>query len=253
MRRLRPVVLLSCLAIAAAALTASAQDPSLVMYLNFEDGGKTAKDLSPAGKNSATLMGKAKFGEGKYGSGLALGLNAHAEVPHHDSLNLQAMSLMTWVRITELTGDNQSGIEKGPAWAQGEYNLLPVYGGNVLLQIFDLPDNCNDELQAGTVTDTKWHHITGTFDLKRITVYVDGSEVGGGPCEGKLQTNNGPLYIGARGGSGRWTVGFYDDMKIYNRALTKAEIRTAMEEIPVNLAVDPRHRATVMWAALKDR
>lgn len=229
---------------------AKAQDPSLILFLNFDEGkGEKAIDKSGKG-NDAIFKGKAKFGEGKYGTGLALGLNDWAYVPHNDSLNLQSMTLMTWVKITSLTGDNQSAIEKGPVWGPGEYNLLPVYGGSILLQIFDLPDNCNDELAAGVVTDGQWHHIAGTFDGKKIVIYKDGEEVNAGPCEGKLNTNSEPLYLGCRGGSSRWTMGFYDDMKIYNRALSKAEIQKAMEKT-VSLPVRPKDRATVMWATLK--
>lgn len=245
-----PVVLLTVVTLIIIGNFAYAQDASLIMFLKFDEGkGDKALDASGNG-NNATLKGKAKFGEGKYGTGLALGLNDFAFVAHADSLNLQSMTLMTWTKITGLTGDNQSGIEKGPAWAQGEYNLLPVYGGSILLQIFDLPEACNDDLAAGQVTDGEWHHIAGTFDGKKIVIYKDGDEVGGGPCEGKLNANAEPLYIGSRGGSSRWTLGFYDDMKIYNRALTKAELRTAMQGT-VDLPVDPKDRATVKWAALK--
>lgn len=245
-----PVMLLTCLALLTVARWTQAQDASLVMFLKFDEGkGDKAADASGNG-NSAVLKGKAKFGEGKYNTGLALGMNDWAFVAHSDKLNLQTMTLMTWTKITGLTGDNQSGIEKGAAWAQGEYNLLPVYGGSILLQIFDLPEVCNDDLAAGQVTDGEWHHVAGSFDGKKITIYKDGDEVGGGPCEGKLNTNPEPVYIGSRGGSARWTLGFYDDMKIYNRALTKTEIRAAMEGT-VDLPVHPQDRATVKWASLK--
>jgi len=248
MRNIR--ILVTLLTLVVMGRLAHAQDPSLVMFLKFDEGkGNKATDSSGKG-NHAILKGKAKFGEGKYKTGLALGLNDHAEVPHNDSLNLQSMTLMTWVKITQLTGDNQSAIEKGPAWAPGEYNLLPVYGGSILLQIFDLPDECDDDFASEVVTDGNWHHIAGTFDGKKIVIYKDGEKVGGGPCEGKLETNKDPLYIGSRGGSSRWTVGFYDDMKIYNRALTAAEIRAAMEE-DAGLPVEPKDRATVKWGELK--
>ena len=178
---------------------------SLVLYLPFdENAGDVAHDETSHG-NDATLMGSASWGEGQYGSGLSLGDGAHAEVAHHGSLNLtDGMTLMCWTRILGDTGGDQSALEKGASWQAGEYNLLPVYTGAVLLQMFDLPDACDDDYAAGDVTDGAWHHIAGTWDGDHVRVYVDAAEVGGGPCSGVLGTNEEPLYIGARGGASSW-------------------------------------------------
>lgn len=230
-------------------VSSAATDPSLVMLLTFDEvSGNQVLDVSGKG-NHATIKGAVTIGEGKFGKGGAFNRNGHMEVAHNNSLNLQSMTLMTWCKIPGDTGDNQSAIEKGPAWATGEYNLLPDYGNKVQLQIFDLPANCADTNEAGEVLDGQWHHIAGTFDGAVIRLYVDGTEVGARDCPGTLNTNTQPLYIGARGGTVRWTVGNYDEMAIFNRALTAAEIRAAMNGIVT--PVDPQGRATVTWAALK--
>lgn len=235
--------------------SALAQTAGLVMHLPCDEGkGNVANDVSGVG-NHARLEGKAGWGDAKsaeFGKALTMGQGAFATVAHHDSLNLtKAMTLMCWVKIDQATGDNQSGMEKGPAWAAGEYNLLPVYGNQILLQIFDLPEPCNDDLQAGNVMDQLWHHIAGTWDGKAIRIYQDGVEVRKGDCEGVLNTNNGFLYIGARGGTGRFTMGSYDELKIFNRALDEDEI--AKEMLPPKLAVYPQDKASTAWGALKLR
>jgi hypothetical protein len=247
-RKLRFIVIAGALlGVGAAAFAAT--DASLVMLLSFESisGGKV---MDSSGKgNDATIKGAVTSGEGKIGKGGAFDKNGHMEVAHNDSLNLQSMTLMTWCKIPADTGDHQSAMEKGPAWATGEYNMLPDYGNKVQLQIFDLPASCADTNEAGEVLDGKWHHIATTFDGSAIKIYVDGVMVGSRDCAGKLNTNTGPLYIGARGGTVRWTVGNYDEMAIFNRALTAAEIQAAMNGITT--PVEPRDRATVMWANLK--
>ena len=70
------------------------------------------------------------------------------------------------------------------------------------------------------------------------------------PCKGELKPNNDPLFIGARGGSGRFLTGAMDEIKMYNYALTKAELLKDMEE-PVTLHVDAQDKLTTVWARLK--
>ena len=229
-----------------------AADPSMVLYLPMDENeGDTAQDFSDY-NNNATLKGKAKWAPGKFGSGVELGTSNYLEVKDSDTLDItDALTISCWVKIMGVTGDHQSGIEKGAAWISGEYNLLPEYGGGVILQMFDLPEACNDEAIAGSVVDQEWHYITGTWDGKTIIVYIDGEESKTLPCKGTLGTNNDPLYIGCRGGGGRWVNGFIDEIKIYNRALSVDEIKMDMETSAADLAVDIVSKLAVTWGNLK--
>ena len=229
-----------------------AADPSMVLYLPMDENeGDTAYDLSEY-NNDATLKGKAKWTTGKFESGVELGTSNYLEVKDSDSLDLtDALTISCWIKIMGVTGDHQSGIEKGAAWASGEYNLLPEYGGGVILQMFDLPEACNDDAIAGSVVDQEWHYITGAWDGKTIMIYIDGEESRTMACKGKLGTNNDSLYIGCRGGSQRWVNGFIDEIKIYNRALSVDEIKVDMETPRANLAVDTIDKLAVTWGNLK--
>jgi len=228
-------------------------DPSMVLYMPFDDiGADRATDYSDAG-NHGDLKGGAEVveDEGAFFGALVLEPNAYVEVPGDGSLNLQDMTLMCWVRLDADPGD-QSAIERTSGWGAGEYNLLGDYGNAVLLQIFDLDDGCDDELQAGNVLDGEWRHIAATYDSSEIVVYVDGDDVGGGPCDGEIAEVATPLYIGSRGGGSRFTHGAYDEIRIYNRAMSKDEINLVMNEGPVELlAVDARDRVAVTWGTLK--
>lgn len=228
-------------------------DPTMVLYMPFDDvGADKATDFSDAG-NHGDLMGDAVIveDEGVFFGALVLEPNSHVEVPGDASLNLQDMTLMCWVRLDGDPGD-QSAIERTAGWGAGEYNLLGDYGNAVLLQIFDLDDACDDELATGNIQDTEWHHIAGTYDSSEIVIYIDGDDVGGGPCDGEIADVATPLYIGSRGGGQRFTHGAYDEIRIYNRALSKNEINQVMDDGPVELlAVDARDRVAVTWGTLK--
>lgn len=235
-------------ALGVGAVFAYAADPALVLYLGFDEADGQAMDGS--GKNNhATLKGAASRGTGKYGSGLVLAPNAHAEVAHNDSLNLTNFTLMTWARIEKDTGDQQSAMEKGAGWVDGEYNLLGDYNNHVLLQIHDLDAACADTCEGGEIIDNQWHHIAGVWDGANIRTYIDGKLNKDCPCNGTMKANSDPLFIGARGGTVRWTQGAYDEIKIFSRPLTEAEI--AAEMAFVTTAVEPNGKAAMTWGAVK--
>jgi len=238
-----------------ATFTSAIVDPTMVLYLPFDEGsGKTAEDLSNFG-NHATMKGgdKTKWADGKFKGGIELTSGGYLVVADADSLDLtNAMTIHMWAKLMVKTGECcQGGVEKEPAWQAGEYNFLAEYNGGILLQMMELPDPCNDDLVGPGIIDKTWHHVGGTWDGKTIRIYLDGKEVGEMPCKGKLSKGSGDLFIGCRGGSGRWTEGFLDEIKIYNRPLLEEEIAADMEDPKQNLAVSPKDKVSTTWALVK--
>ena len=68
------------------------------------------------------------------------------------------------------------------------------------------------------------------------------------PCAGELLTNDDPLFIGARGGTGRFLTGALDDVRIYDYPLTDAQV---MEDTLNTVPVEARGKMTTAWASLK--
>ncbi len=228
-------------------------DPTLVLYLSMDENtGNIARDLSPF-KNDAVFKGKPKWVQGKYGSGIELGTGNWLEVKDHPSLDMTtSLTINCWVLIKGMTGEHQSAVEKGDAWEVGEYNLLPCYNpDSVLLQMNDLPEECDDEALGGKVNDGLWHFIAGTWDGKVIRTFIDGKESSKLACAGSLGTNDDPLFIGCRGGTQRWLNGLIDEIKVYNRALSEEEIKRDMENPAANLSVTIYGKASATWGMLK--
>ena len=136
---------------------------------------------------------------GKYGGGMEFGAEKFLEIADSDSLDLTTtLSISMWVKIAEGGEATQSGLEKQPAWQDGEYNLAAVYSGGVLLQAADWPDECDDEaVTSEGIQDGTWHHIAGTYDGKAIKVYIDGAEKASLDCVGEIKG------IGRASGRGR--------------------------------------------------
>lgn len=78
--------------------------------------------------------------------------------------------------------------------------------------------------------DGDWHHYTGIYDGANISFYIDGSLVGSMPKTAN-QNIDLEILIGAST-CGGYFDGTIDDLKIYNRALSAAEVDSLYKEIP---------------------
>lgn len=224
----------------------------LVLHLSFDEGaGSIAKDSSKF-KNDCTLKGNPKWIDGKFGKALELDGKTWGEVPDADSLDLtSALTIEAWVKLYGGGEGTQSAVEKGSAWIEGEYNLAALYSNGTILQMRDLPEECNDENIGSNIQDNKWHFLVGTWDGSTIKLYIDGNLDREMPCAGTLLTNNEPLFIGARGGTQRFIIGALDEIKIYNYALSREEIVRDMESPVTVSAVDPTSKLAITWGTIK--
>ncbi|MYA55185.1 LamG domain-containing protein [Candidatus Poribacteria bacterium] len=238
------------LALILISLSAVCSAQELVLHLSFDElNGDVAKDRSEFG-NDATFKGKPKLIDGVFGQALEFDGKTSGQIPDHASLDIvNGITIEFWV-IVKGGEAIQSGVEKGVAWVSGLYNLAALYNGGTILQFFDLPEPCNDDNIGPSIQDGEWHFLAGTWDGKDILLYIDGELEAEMPCKGELKPNDDPLFIGARGGSGRFLTGALDEIKVYNYALTKAELLKDMEE-PVPLHVDAQDKLTTVWARLK--
>ena len=79
---------------------------------------------------------------------------------------------------------------------------------------------------AATITLGNWHHVAIVYSQSRQSIYLDGVEVAYQTYSGEvLATNSDPLEIGAdQGITGRRWRGMIDEVKLYDRALSGAEV-----------------------------
>lgn len=113
------------------------------------------------------------------------------------------------------------------------------------------------------VDDGQWHHVAGVFDSSTLTIYIDGNREGsasGGSTFGTGNTRYG--FVGQRseaedvdGDTGvPWRFdGEVDDVRIYSRALSQAEVaslagKTATFTQPLYLLLTPQDAAINMNA-----
>jgi hypothetical protein len=73
-----------------------------------------------------------------------------------------------------------------------------------------------------------WTHLTATYDASTLRLFVNGVQVGSQTTTGALLTSTGALRIGGNSIWGEHFAGLIDEVRIYNRALSQAEIQADM-------------------------
>ena len=80
---------------------------------------------------------------------------------------------------------------------------------------------------AALVPNT-WTHVAATYNGTQIQLYINGGLVSSTPATGAIQTTTTPLRIGGNTYSTEFFQGLIDEVRIYNRALSAAEILSDM-------------------------
>jgi hypothetical protein len=70
-----------------------------------------------------------------------------------------------------------------------------------------------------------WAHLAVTYDGATLRLYVNGALAGSKAASGAITATTGALRIG---GNNIWSEWFQGLIRIYNRALSQAEIQTDM-------------------------
>src|SRR5205809_1687899 len=202
---------------------ASAQT-GLVAAYSFDEGtGTTVADAS-GNNHTGTVSGATWTTAGRYGSALVFnGTTAKVTVLNAASFGLTTgMTLEAWVYPTAVPTGWRAVIDKTVdgyyLMASSSPNDRPAVGGTWTA------GNQNLAAPSGLAVNT-WTHLAATFDGAMVRLYVNGVQVTSQAQATPLRTTTGTLQIGADSYAGENFVGRIDEVRIYNRALTAAEIQ----------------------------
>ena len=255
-------------------------------YWAFKSKNELGRDSSP-NRNDGEIKGVGSaewIAKGKVGGGLNLN-NAWLEVPHDDSLNLKDQAtLMCWVKFAN-PGDFAAGggREQSLIWKYAPFETNKRFWTSYALRVWRPKSNfgsfgfdANMTKGRSAAVDPKfpeqadiegeWFHIAAVADGTEIRVYTNGKETGKGPQRGLFQDSDLPLTIGHDLrpilAHHAFVDGIMDEVVVADKALTAAEIKTAMElgekgksieEFDPIFAVEPESKLATQWGALKAR
>jgi hypothetical protein len=149
--------------------------------------------------------------------------NNYIGVADSDSLDLEsALTIAAWIRPDREDGGWMVVQKKDPEHGGGVYNF-DIQPGRVSCSLRIAGGGSSTEIATGTtpIAVGEWQHIAATWDGETIRVYYNGQLEGEQPFPHALATSDGELWIG------RYYSAFdgdIDEVRIYNRALSAAEL-----------------------------
>lgn len=174
------------------------------------------------------------YSSGKAGQALTFdGQNDFVSVPDSTALSPHIgpdgeMSLEAWVRVPSLPSSAGQGrtaiVAKGNS-SQWEYALYVRSAGTFQFDVWNLGGTGYGGASGGTVQLNTWHHLVGTLKKGSFTrLYVDGTLAAETAIfSGDTADGTSALYFGRRG-DGQYFRGTVDEVSLYSRNLSSAEI-----------------------------
>jgi chitodextrinase len=197
-----------------------------------ESSGTSATDA--AGSYHGTLMNGVTRVAGRLNGAVQFdGVNDYVALPNIDVAG-SALTIAAWVRHHSFpTGGDQRILSKATDTSeQGHYWMLS--------QIRSGGERLRFRLRAGGTTKTliassgnlplnAWYHAAATYDGTTMRLYYNGVQVGSTAKSGAIATNTGVgVNLGRNPDGAKYLHGALDDVRLYNRALTAAEINAVM-------------------------
>lgn len=244
-RHLNLLVAWIVIALAPAAVEANARADSLIAHWKLDEAAGSRVEDSAAQNNGNVVgsIGWSPFAGRLDGAASFDGESGYVDCGQDPVFDLtDAITVAAWVKLDIIDKDWQAIVSKGDsAWRistnESARSLhFSITGGPVYQQVNGLT-----ELQPG-----QWHHVAATYDGKHLKIYMDGvQDADPVSYSGGIATNSHPVYIGenAERPDRIWN-GMLDDIRIYDYALTAAEIAQLYDAAPIYVDSDAPGNST---------
>jgi RNA polymerase sigma factor (sigma-70 family) len=223
--------------------TAPTQAGGLIAHWTFDEGHGSIARNNDGNDNAGTLMNGPSWIPGKIGTALSFdGFSNYVRVPNSAALNSMKdqMTVAAWVYLREDAREwgsivqRRLGTEAGDIWNLFyDWGLDRVYSFGITTSgqgyaIVYGPPSFPD-LNA-------WVHLAGVYDGAKIHLYRNGVHLASAPCTGTMAHETTPGMIGASDagvqGIREHIDAAVDDVRLYKRALSTAEIAALAQAEP---------------------
>ena len=215
-------------------VTSCGSDPSLVGCWQMEEGSGSVLLDGSSFTNDASVIGSPAWVAGKVGT-YALDLNGtsqYATVPDNASLDItNQITIAAWIKPS--VNGTQYLVKKGNRSvtpASGYELSLATSSGSTGAFFFRINDSSTCRVDSTILYSNyfgTWVHVAATYDHANLHIYVNGVQVDDAAtsCTVNIVTDTSKvLAIGAQSDGGSKFTGSMDDVRVYNRALSAAEI-----------------------------
>ena len=201
-------------------------DPNLVLHYTMDDAsGGILIDQSGHG-NFGTLVGDPQLvavdgrtaleldGDGDF---VDAGNSADFDIPVN-------ITVAAWINVAQFDKNWQAIVTKGDT----SWRLHRSSGSsNIAWGTQDVAPT--DLTSTVAVDDGEWHHAAAVYDGAQKLLYIDGVLDAASDSTGSIRSTTHNVNIGENNqAQGRYLTGLVDDVRIYNKALSEADVVAVM-------------------------
>ncbi len=204
-----------------------------VAAYNFDAGsGTTLADVTGRGHDGQIAGANWSVAGGKSGGALSFdGVDDWVTIPDAADLDLTTgLTLEAWVRPAAADGWRSVLLKESAGPPAGLAYALYANGADTNRPGAFANTGGSDLSARGTakLPVNAWAHLAATYDGVTLRLYVNGIEVGSKPVTQALRQTDNPLRIGGNAVWGEYFAGLIDDVRVYDRALSAAEVARDM-------------------------
>lgn len=228
----------------------------------FLDEGSGLNTVNGYGQSDGTLSGTRlpTWSIGKSGEALNFdGISTNGDYVgcgNDSSFDaVTGLTLSAWFRPSSTGGWTTSGVDKRNAYRLVSVDVgttgTPVTATHFQFALYDSTGTFQSCASTQTYTTNAWHYVVGTYDGTTMTLYVDGAVSQTVTQTDGMSTSTYPFEIGRRDGT-RYYSGAIDEVRMYSRAISKAEMTAAYDSYDLTsptasiAAVSPNPRTTAV-------
>jgi hypothetical protein len=206
-----------------------------VAAYSFNEGtGSTVGDTSGNG-NTGTIRYASWTNAGRYGKALSFnGSSSYVDLGNPTSLRITgSMTWSAWINASANPGDDGQIISKSGYGSGWQFKSSPDTGPHTFGVAVSRDGNSLTQRYSRTVRSLNtWYHVAGVYNAsaRTLDIYVNGVLDNGvltGTVPSSQYNPSLNVNIGRRSG-GFYFNGIIDEVRVYNRALSAAEIQTIM-------------------------
>ncbi len=221
-------------------------DDTRVLYLPFD--GDDPEDLSQYG-HDVELVGKPNHVDGKYGKAYEVSSGNFVKVPINEVLEqlLEQFTVLFWV---------QKADSQPAAWnymvAGGSLKWAVILNADQKVYVYSANPGWSNRVITGEMLPEEWTHITMIYDVDDAVKILFNGELAGESAANPagVVDVDGSIMVGARHPGSEFFAGVIDEVAIYNRVLSDAEIERDMEAVG-GAAVESFGKLASTWGEMK--
>ena len=199
--------------------TPAATPAGRTAFWRFDEGSGTTVRDSSGMNNSGTAQNGMAWTSGKVGSAGAFdGVDDQVRIADSASVRITGtgLTIAAWVRPTASNGYRVI-VHKEGQYSFALSNGQLTYADSIAWSYATIG-------AYGSVPLNTWSYVAVTFDGIVLRFYVSGAEVGNTPHTGSVSANTNPVCLASYNCAALRFAGALDDVSLYSRALTPAEL-----------------------------